>query len=197
MSTDHAQVSFHVVGTPDPRASTHATVETKPTSTYADGSVDTGGGYERVRSYEHRPHTARQGKEDVYAAIHRLCAVAWCFEDDATAEDIDLRGMDVHHTHPDGEPTGVEWLNVHDSPNLSEWGLEVMGHGEHSEVTQADKRAWAEDAKANANERVTARECPACGSEPETWATSPAVDGYQCLRCVTEATDGGAIEVGR
>jgi hypothetical protein len=204
MSSESLETWAYQLGQPHPQTNTHPTVETKPTSTYADGRVDTGGGYERVRSYEYRPHTARQGKEDVYASIHRLCAVAWCFPDGATAADIDLRGKDVHHpppgeSHPDADDhhTGVEWLNVHDSPNLPDAGLSVMDHGRHSAVTQADKRAWAEDSKATLAAASQPDTCPDCGAEPETWATSPAVDGHECLRCVTEKTDDGAIEVGR
>lgn len=197
MSTERQQVPFYVLGTPHPNTATHPRVETKP-------GYDTGRGYERVRSYERRPHTPTRGKEDVYAAIHRLCAVAWCFPDGATAEDIDMAGKDVHHpppgeSHPDDDPAGigVEWLNVHDSPNLPDASLEVLDHGRHSEVTQQDKRAWGEDAKRSVERADEPDRCPDCGEEPATWATSPAVEGHECLRCVTRKTDGGTIEVGR
>lgn len=194
------QVPFYVMGTPHPNTNTHPTVETKPSPTLDDsGRVQTGGGYEHARSTEYRPHTPRQGKESVYASIHRLCAVAWCFPDGQTAEDIDLRGKDVHHGVSDewDSERGCEWLNVHDSPNLPGASLEVLDHGEHSSVTNRDKRAWAEDAKRSVAREDEPDRCPDCGEEPQTWATSPAVEGYECLRCVTRKTDDGAIEVGR
>lgn len=211
MSTERVQAPFYVVGTPHPNTHTHPNVSTKPSPViserWTDGGItvrnDTGGGYERARSTEYRPHTSRRGKEDVYASIHRLCAVAWCFPDGTTAEDIDMAGMDVHHT------TGVEWANFGDSPNfqdpdgvtgdgeVAKPGIEVLGHAEHSSVTQSQMRAWGEDAKRTVERGSEPDRCPECDAEPETWATSPAVDRYECLRCVTRKTDGGAIEVGR
>lgn len=38
-----------------------------------------GAGYERWRSYEYRPSTDPDGKEDVYVAHHRLLAVVECY----------------------------------------------------------------------------------------------------------------------
>lgn len=221
MSSESLQTWAYQLGKPHPNTNTHANVETKPTPTLRDSApedmdprtrsrYDTGGGYEHARSYEYRPHTARQGKEDVYASIHRLCAVAWCFPDGATAEDIDLRGKDVHHPAP-GEsgpdepdaPSGVEWLNVHDSPNLPDAGLEVLSHGEHSSVTQSEMRAWGEDAKqaaAEAGEQPARPNkhgdtCPACGGALDVPCASAGFEGIRCAECAKAECDGEPIEV--
>lgn len=97
--------------------------ETKPPDQY------NGGGYERVRSWEVVPGHSTEGPKDVYASIHRLCALAWGvlsdFDDD----------RDVHHHTPDEHvvdlradqerPEGdVPWLNV-------EWALEARERPDH------------------------------------------------------------------
>lgn len=168
---------------------------TKPTTMLRDGRHDTGGGYEMIRSVEWVPDSPRQDKEDVYAAVHRLCAVAWCYPDGVTAAEIDLRGKDVHHAHPDDWSTGVEWLNANDSPNLPGVGLEVMTHGRHSEVTQAEMRSWAEDAKADADGSADAAACVRCGDAPDVAAESDDWEGVACLDCATALSDGAPIRV--
>jgi len=77
--------------------------------------------YERWRSYEHRPSTERDGKEDVYVAHHRLLAVVECYEISTPLWAIfaDLDGKDVHHEN------GVKWDNRSEN-------IEVVGHGEHA-----------------------------------------------------------------
>jgi hypothetical protein len=181
--------------------SRHAKVETKPTTVLSEhytGTVrhDTGGGYERVRSYESRPHTPTRGKESVYAYIHRLCAIAWLYPDDMSVGEIlaHLDGRDVHHK------TEVEWCNIGDSPNWSVPQLEVVGHGSHSRITQAEMRAFAADAKRDAQEDVSASEssgvCGVCGDSEGALATTASLEGVFCLSCVSErAGDGEAIEV--
>lgn len=186
--------SEHVVG--EARWRRLPRVRTKPTTQLDDRRVDTGGGYERVRSKEVRPHTARDGSEDVYVSVHRLCAVAWCYDAATPIEDVlaDLAGRDVHHT------TGVEWANFGESPNFAEAGLEVVGHGRHSEMTatQSEMRAWAADAREVVEtEQVTASSSPSsscvrCGGE-DACARVEGVEGVLCLECATAA--GSSIEI--
>lgn len=184
------------LGPTPPQTKGHATFETKPSTVYADGSRDTGGGYERWRSTEFRPETPRQGKEDVYVAVHRLSAVAWCFADGVTAAEIDLCGKDVHHAHPDDWSTRVEWLNVHDSPNFPDASIEVHGHGEHTSITNTERRAYAEDAKADAaDDAPDPDRCGACGDAAALLAESDDWEGAVCLDCSTRLSDGAPIEV--
>ena len=169
-------------------------VETKPSSVYADYESggrrkvrrDTGGGYERVRSYEHDPTKPGDRKRDVYVSIHRLCAVAWLLPEDAPLSVLD--GMDVHHT------TGVEWANFGDSPNFEEPGLQLLEHGRHSEVTQAQMRAWAETSKEQAEADPEPEGCHACGATDANLWTSPDFDGERCTACAMDAADGGALQ---
>jgi len=156
----------------------------------------TGGGYPRWRSYERRPHTARRGKEDVYVPVHRLAAVAWLFPDDWTAEQIldsgHLVGADVHHE------LGLPAANLEDH-------LALLDHGRHSEVTQAQMRAWAADAQAAAHggrdgEGDTSRSdknrvCGDCGDESETLCESGDFEGRLCPACARRAVDDAVIEV--
>jgi len=82
---------------------------------------DSGAGYERWRSYESRPSTPVEGKEDVYVAHHRLLAVVECYAASTPTWAIlaDLHGKDVHHEN------GVKWDNRASN-------IEVVGHGEHA-----------------------------------------------------------------
>ena len=85
-----------------------------------------GAGYERWRSYELRPSTAADGKEDVYVAHHRLLAVVECYPSTMSLEAIlrDLDGKDVHHRN------GIKWDN---RPS----NLEPIDHGEHAKLHAA------------------------------------------------------------
>lgn len=194
----------YVVGDSHAR-SLHATVETKPTSVLSEyydsegrlrARNDSGGGYVRTRSYEERDHSPTDGKESVYAYVHRLCAVAWLYPDDMTTGEIltHLDGRDVHHK------TGVEWANVGESPNWGVPQLEVRGHGDHSRITQAQMRAWGESAKQAAKDAVEpsrdTRECDGCGAEGDvSLATTAGLDGEYCLSCVSERAGDERIEL--
>ena len=180
------------LGSVHPNTKAYATFETKPSVRYADGSRDTGGGYERVRSYEQvfTDYGTRR-KQDVYVAVHRLCAVAWCYPESWSVKEIlaDLDGKDVHHV------SGVEWDNREDN-------LEVMTHAEHSSVTQTERRAFAADKKRDVAEQEQQAltehvpgECPAGGVETEVLATSDAFTGERCLQCAKRESDGEAIHV--
>jgi len=83
----------------------------------------TGAGYERWRSWEYRPSTECDGKEDVYVAHHRLLAVVECYAASTPLWAIlaDLDGKDVHHENE------LKWDN---RPS----NLEVVEHGEHSRM---------------------------------------------------------------
>jgi hypothetical protein len=185
----------------------HARVDTKPTyvkreTRDADGRIqavtDTGGGYERIRSNERDPRAPSDGAGDVYVSHHRLLAVAWAiaFHPDADADgriiDPDhegvvdmaaLDGIDIHHDAPElGGERGVEWDN-------REACLYAIEHGAHSGLTNAEKRAYAEDAKRlrDGDERLpTSDGCAGCGAEPDA---TVAGDRY-CLECATDAASG-------
>lgn len=200
---DTSDAEDYQLGPPHANTQGYASFETKPPAYFRDGSRDTGSGYERWRSTELRPSTARQGKEDVYVSVHRLAAIAWCYPDDMAVGEIlqHLDGRDIHHT------TEVEWANFGDSPNFPEMGLQVVGHGTHSEVTKAQMRAFAEDAKrqadASRSEQVVAGdttdgdgECAGCGRGDGSRATTDSLTGEYCLECVRErAAEGDVIEV--
>jgi len=85
-----------------------------------------GTGYERWRSYELRPSTATDGKEDVYVAHHRLLAVVEWYPSTMPLEAIlrDLDGKDVHHRN------GIKWDN---RPS----NLEPIDHSEHAKLHAA------------------------------------------------------------
>lgn len=165
--------------------SPHARVETKP-SGWSAGRRDTSGGYERIRSWEHDPTQPGEGKRDVYAYVHRLCAVAWCYPADTPVGEIlhDLHGKDVHHE------SGVEWDN-------REGNLEVMDHGRHSEVTQAQMRAWSADAKRSIEDDAADPEdaCAECGATDATFARSESFDGLRCLECAMAHPTDEPLEV--
>lgn len=180
MSTD----APHVIGEASRQRQDHATLETKP-------SVHgyTGGGYEHWRSYEVRPETPTRGKEDVYVSVHRLTAVVACYPTEQPIEAIldDLRGMDVHHR------SGVPWDN---RPG----NLEAVPHGRHSEITQTQRRAWAEDAKREVEERerqpLDADECARCGAVETTLAECDAWPGEQrCIECARKTANGHEVRL--
>ena len=87
------------------------------------GGDGSGAGYERWRSWERRPSSDVDGKEDVYVPHHRLLAVVGCYADTMRIGAIlrDLDGKDVHHEN------SVKWDN---RPS----NIEVLGHGEHSKL---------------------------------------------------------------
>lgn len=187
----------HVVG-PSAYRSPHARFETKPSPVYRDWvdrngdrkiRRDSGGGYERVRSWEYDPRL--DTKRDAYAAIHRLCAVAWLLPPDAPLSALD--GMDVHHSAPEVEADrGIEWDNREDCLSLKE-------HGRHSEITQAQMRAWAEDAKRRVereqNGEHLVERCERCSAEADTFAESDDWSGRYCLDCALAASEGAPIRI--
>lgn len=167
----------------------HATVETKPSSIDRYGSRDSGGGYVRIRSWEHDPTSARRGKEDVYAYVHRLCAVAWCYSESWSVARIlaDLDGMDIHHQ------SGVPWDNRADN-------LEVIDHAEHAGLSDAERRAYARDRKRDVQARESASltgpdVCGACGSETDVAAESADWEGVRCLSCAKSESEGATIRL--
>jgi hypothetical protein len=168
----------YVVGQPHPNTNPRPTFEFK-----APSPDHTGGGYPRVRSTEYRPETSRQGKEDVFVPVHRLAAVAWHLPDGTLGDDVrlsQLDGMDVHHVTPDGG-AGMPAANGED------W-TELIGHGDHSAVTQAERRAWAADEQRarDGQVRVDAEPCVECGGDPDEGVSVPSVDGPLCLGCAME-----------
>lgn len=185
MSVEPAPSDGYTLGEVHPNTKRHPRVETKPSP-----PGYTGGGYEHARSTEYRPHTRVDRREDVYASIHRLSAVVWCYPTDAPIRDVldDLRGKDVHHT------TGIPWANFGDSPNFDEPGLTVVGHGEHSEITQAQRRAWAADSKREAERaeqqslaEANADACDNCGeTTTDPLARGEDFDGEWCIECVQD-----------
>lgn len=181
-----SKASQYVAGTPAPNQKGHATFETKG----GDGS---GAGYERWRSTEWRPHTARQAKEDVYVPVHRLLAVVACYPEDMAIEDIleHMADKDVHHRAPEAEgDRGIKWDNRPDS-------LVVIDHGRHSEITRAEMKAWAEDAKRATQQssiEENAETCAVC-DESGTLATIPGESGAFCLDCARDVADGRPIEL--
>ncbi|QLG62862.1 hypothetical protein [Halorarum salinum] len=186
MSTTASEPQY-VLGEAAPQQDTCARFETK-------GGHGSGAGYERWRSYEFRPHTPRRGKEDVYVPHHRLLAVVACYPPDMPIEDIlaDLDGKDVHHSSPEVEgDRGVKWDN---RPSC----LHVIDHAEHSSITNAQVRAWAEDDKARRDSpdpEPDADACVVCGATEEPFGRSPDWDGLRCLPCAKEASEGAPIEV--
>lgn len=181
------QASIAFYGSPYVAGTTYA-VNRTATFEFKPGSTGyTGGGYARVRSVERGPESGH-GCNDVFASIHRLMAVVHCYPEDTPLREIQnhMIGRDVHHE------LGMPSANV---PNE----LTVMGHAEHSGLTNATRRAWAEDAKrkrdaAERGEELDPDVCAKCGDE-DTAARLPHVDGPLCLECATENADGEAIEI--
>jgi len=147
------------------------------------GKGGRGGGYARVRSWETREGRQRM----VPVAIHRLAAVAWCFPDDMTAADIldseTLVGADVHHE------LGMPAANI-------EGELSIREHGSHSAITQAEKRAFAEDTKRtlSSSDEFGPR-CGRCGedlADGEGW-TAEDLDGPHCMACIMELGPDGTV----
>jgi hypothetical protein len=141
-----------VAGEADPRRQDYATFETKPSIPQY-----TGGGYEHHRSTEYRPHTPGESSEDVYCSQHRLLAVVACYDLETPIADVlaDLAAKDVHHR------SGVPWDN---RPG----NLEVRSHGDHAQLTQTQRRAWAADKKRQleqeASQPAGRDECESCGA---------------------------------
>lgn len=194
----------YVTGAVHPNTKDHATFRSKPPA-YDDrtGSWDSGAGYERWRSTEHDPTKPGDRKTDVYASHHRLLAVVECYPLDAPLGEIlaDLDGSDVHHT------TGSKWCNFGESPNFDDGdlphshgsgrGIEVLDHGTHSERTQAQVRAWGEDAKRAARDDgpVDPDRCGRCDGETDTLWQCDDFEGIRCTECAKRGTDGAALEV--
>lgn len=178
----------YVVDDARPQRQDYASFETKPAA-WTGTRWDTGAGYERWRSWEYRPETPRRGKEDVYVSVHRLAAVAWLLPRHVPLSA--LAGVDVHHNAPevDGD-RGVPWDNREDA-------IELLGHGRHSEITQAELRAYGEDARRAVEDEPATDDdrCAECGAVADTLATSDDWDGSACLDCALELSDGAAIEV--
>lgn len=188
MSSESARP--YVVGQPHANQRDHAAFEFKQAA-----PDTTGGGYPRWRSYELRPKTPGTEKEDVYVAVHRLCAVAWLFDDDWTAEDIlrsgQLIGADIHHE------LGMPSANI-------ESELSLRDHGRHSEITQDQRRAWAEDKKREVQQQesqpvghsVDDDACDRCGEPDDPLAECDAWPGEtRCIQCAKETANGQEIRL--
>lgn len=175
------------------RGTTYARKE-RPTFEYKPSSTNyTGGGYARVRSSEYRDHTAGDGTDDVFVSVHRLAAVAWLLPDGELGTDVflsDMGGMDVHHTQPDRDAPGMPASNGED------W-LELIDHGGHSEVTQAQMRAWGEDAKKQATLEYDETDVPddRCAECDEPDPDCRVGEKLVCLECSMKVDADGPIEV--
>lgn len=160
-----------------------------PRFEYKSGSPNhTGGGYPRVRSCERGPESG-YGSNDVFASIHRLVAVAQLYDSEWSVAAIqeDMIGRDVHHE------LGMPSANVPEH-------LSLRDHGEHSEITQAKRLAWAKDAMREA-ERLEQEPlggvdtCDECGAEGDVslW-TSADFEGEYCTECAMAAADGAPLQ---
>lgn len=176
----------------------HARVETKPTC----GPSDTGGGYEHVRSREYDATDPRDGRVDTYVSHHRLLAVAWnvhhatdgepLFDDPAegVVNMCALDGIDIHHSAPEADgDRGLPWDN-------RESVLSWVGHAEHSGLTNAAKRAYAEDAKRVRDGEVSLSDAATCAECDAEIAAAVAGERY-CLDHATAAAKrtGETVEV--
>lgn len=166
------------------RGPTYARSDT-PTFEYKAGATGySGGGYPRVRSSERRAHTPGDGTDDVFVPIHRLAAVVWCYDADRPIESVlaDLSTKDVHHE------LGMPAANCPDA-------VEVVEHARHAEITQAQRRAWAEDAKREVEREqqaaLTATPTCDCGADAE--ATVAGTD--YCLECAMETARGTELTI--
>lgn len=171
-------MSAHTIG-PSRYRKPYARFETKR-------GTGSGSGYERWRSTEFRPETARKGTQDVFVYHHRLLAIVACYPADMPLDEIleHLDGRDVHHQ------SEVEWDN---RPGT----LAVREHGTHSAITQSQMRAWAENDRDRAHAEPSEHDrCDRCGEEATVLATSPAfADEERCLECSKQTADGSPIEV--
>jgi len=153
----------------------------------------TGGGYARIRSTEYREHTSGTGADDVFVAVHRLAAVAWHLPEGTLGEDVALSalsGVDVHHVQPDTGERGMPAANGED------W-TKLVAHGRHSEITQAEMRAWGEDAKTAAEDCADeGAVCSRCGGKDDFGGTVAGREGlcFDCAAAVARET-GETIEV--
>ena len=150
----------------------HPRLETKPTyverEIFKNGErtaiVNTGGGYEHFR-------TTVDG-EQVYASHHRLLSIAWNIPhathgspllEEGNREGVidtsEMADLDVHHAAPElpEEESNLTlgWDNREDC-------LTYVEHGIHSGMTQANKRAYAEDAKRLRDGQETLEDEPTC-----------------------------------
>jgi hypothetical protein len=153
----------------------------------------TGGGYPRVRSCERRDHTPGDGTDDVFVSIHRLAAVAWHLPDGTLGRDVflsDLDGFDVHHTQPDADKRGMPAAN-------GEAWTELVSHGRHSEITQTQRRAWAEDKKEQVTGQQTLSEpetCERCG-KADAEASVAGEDRELCIPCASAVAEASGATV--
>lgn len=177
----------YVLGPVHGNTQPYATYETKQSAEYADGRTGSGGGYTRWRSWEYRPETPGEDKEDVYVAVHRLHYLTHPDLDGVSLDEAlrELAGCDIHHTN------GCRFDNRHEN-------YELLSHAEHSSRTQAEIRAYGEDAKEAAHtppgEEPTW--CPGCHEEIETPCRSDGYDGVRCLECAKRDCNGCRIHLG-
>lgn len=174
----------YVLGEPHPNTLDYATFETKPSP-----PDYTGGGYEHWRSNELRECTPGTRKEDVYVSHHRLLAVVACYPADEPLGAVidDLAEKDVHHE------SGVPWDNRPEN-------LSVVNHGQHSEITQTQRRAWAADAKREVERTEqqalnTPDTCGYPGCDADGIAESPGFDGVRCIPHAKAECDGETIQL--
>jgi hypothetical protein len=168
------------------RGQTYARRQT-PTFEFKAGATGyTGGGYPRVRSKERREHTPGDGTDDVFVPIHRLAAVAWCYDAEWSIAEIlaDLGERDVHHEL--GFPSATV-----------ESELRVVDHDRHASLTQAERRAYAKDQKRRVEREQQALDtrpsCTECGDE----ATATVAGDEYCLDCAMQRAEqtGATIEM--
>lgn len=199
-------MSRHVRG--ESRARKHARLATKPTYVKrehrnANGELrarnNTGGGYEHVRSCERVEDDPRDHAIDVYASHHRLLAVAWNVARRGTGESVlpegyeglvdmgELVGDDVHHNAPEADDErGIPWDNREDV-------LVVEDHGAHSGLTNAEREAYAADAKRVRDGEVSLDPtCAECGADDPGWSIE-GEDEVFCVRCASEQADGRTV----
>lgn len=191
------------------RARKHARLETKMGAIRreyrdADGrpqaTHDSGGGYERIRTSERVASDPRERAVDVQFYHHRLLAIAWNIDYEDTGESIlpegyeglvdpaILEGDDVHHRAPEAAfERSIPWDN-------REACLVAIDHATHAGLTNAEERAYAEDAKRVRDGQVTLEAgCDGCGAEDPEWTIAES-DAEYCLDCATEHADGRTIE---
>lgn len=180
------------------RARKHARLETRD----RDGPRDSGGGYERIRSCERVESDPRDHAIDVYAAHHRLLAVAWNVSRKESGLSVlpegyegvvdmgELVGDDVHHDAPEADAErGIPWDN-------RECVLTVEDHGRHAGLTNTERRAYARDAQKlrDGDETLPGGGCDGCDAE-ETKATFENTDAEYCLNCAREQANGRTVQI--